>query len=93
MKITLFLETLRKYPVVDTLQRVASLSYTFKNTNITLPKKQKVMIPVYALHQDPKIYPKPEIFDPERFMNTTTQSRNIMCYYPFGDGPRNCIGK
>lgn len=85
----MFLETLRKYPIADSLQREAFSSYTFRNTNITIPKKQKVIIAVYAIHHDPEIYPQPEVYDPERFVDET---RNPIYYFAFGHGPRNCIG-
>lgn len=67
-------------------------SYTFNNTKISISEGQKVWIPVYAIHQDPNIYPKPDVFNPERFNEEAVESRHPMSYLPFGDGPRNCIG-
>lgn len=87
----LFLETLRKYPLIALGRKLLS-SYTFKDTKITIPKDQSVIIPVYAIHHDPKIYPNPEIFDPERFTKEAIQSRDPMHYIPFGYGPRYCFG-
>jgi len=49
-------------------------------------------IPVHAIHRDPTIYPKPDVFDPERFNEEAVQSRHAMSYLPFAHGPRNCIG-
>jgi len=92
---TLFLmhvETLRKYPPGIFLMRQSTLSYTFNGTKVCVPKDQKIFIPVYAIHRDPSIYPKPDIFNPERFNKEAVQSRHPMFYLPFGDGPRNCIG-
>jgi cytochrome P450 len=51
------------------------------------------MIPVMALHHDPKYYPEPERFDPERFSEEEKQKRTHYVYLPFGEGPRICIGK
>ena len=68
-------------------------SYTFDGTTVNIPKGQKILIPVLAIHRDPNFYPKPDIFDPERFNDEAVQARHPMCYLPFGDGPRNCIGK
>ncbi|XP_029669936.1 cytochrome P450 6a8-like, partial [Formica exsecta] len=87
-----FKETLRKYPPTTFLTRQSTSSYTFDGTTLNIPKDQKVWIPVFAIHRDPDIYPKPDVFDPERFTDETVQARHAMHYLPFGDGSRNCIG-
>ncbi|XP_029175225.1 cytochrome P450 6A1-like [Nylanderia fulva] len=87
-----FNETLRKYPPVTFLMRQTTSSYTFEGTTVNIPKDQKVWIPIFAIQRDPNIYPKPDIFDPERFTEEAMQTRNAMHFLPFGDGPRNCIG-
>lgn len=89
---TAFTETLRKYSIATTLTREAATDYTFENTKITIPKKTRVLIPVYAIQQDPDFYPDPKVFDPERFDEENVKKRNPMSYLPFGDGSRNCIG-
>ncbi|XP_046472545.1 cytochrome P450 6A1-like isoform X2 [Neodiprion pinetum] len=85
-------ETLRLRPPVVFHMRKAVTDYTFRGTNVTIPKGQKVWIPVWDIHQNPEYYPKPEVFDPERFTDDMRQARHPMTYLPFGDGPRNCIG-
>ncbi|XP_014471362.1 PREDICTED: probable cytochrome P450 6a20 isoform X2 [Dinoponera quadriceps] len=85
-------ETLRKYPPATFLMRQSTSNYTFEGTKINIPKKQPILIPVYAIQRDPNIYPNPDVFDPERFERKLVQSRDAMFYLPFGDGPRNCIG-
>jgi cytochrome P450 len=50
-------------------------------------------IPIYVLHHDPKYYPEPERFDPERFNEDVKAKRHHYVYLPFGEGPRICIGK
>ncbi|XP_071646284.1 cytochrome P450 6A1-like isoform X1 [Temnothorax longispinosus] len=87
-----FKETLRKYPPATLLRRESTSSYTFDGINVSIPKSQKIWIPVYGIHRDPNIYPKPDVFDPERFNEEAVQSRHPMAYLPFGNGPRNCIG-
>uniref|UniRef100_A0A8L9TH13 Cytochrome p450 n=1 Tax=Strongyloides stercoralis TaxID=6248 RepID=A0A8L9TH13_STRER len=51
-----------------------------------------VSIPMFNLHYDEKIYPQPNIFDPERFSSEQKAGRDPLYYLPFGYGPRNCIG-
>ncbi|XP_011253334.1 cytochrome P450 6A1 isoform X1 [Camponotus floridanus] len=87
-----FKETLRKYPPLVQLTRKATSSYTFHNINVNIPKGQDIWIPIYAIQRDPDIYPKPDVFDPERFSDKVAQIKHSMFYLPFGDGPRNCIG-
>ncbi|KAG5305742.1 CP6A2 protein, partial [Acromyrmex insinuator] len=89
----IYQEVLRKYPPVTFLMRQPTKNYTFEGTKITLRKGQVVIIPNYAIQHDPNIYPDPEVFDPERFSEENVKQRNSMYYLPFGDGPRNCIGK
>ncbi|CAK9832944.1 Cytochrome P450 6A1 [Anthophora retusa] len=88
----IFKETLRKYPPGAQLRRKCNTSYTFRNTKVSIPKDTTVLIPLYAIHKDPNIYPNPEVFDPERFSEEAIAGRHPMAYLPFGDGPRNCIG-
>jgi cytochrome P450 len=48
------------------------------------------------MHHNPKYFPEPEKFKPERFLKTETESENNFAsqfsYLPFGGGQRQCIG-
>lgn len=88
-----YAETLRKYPPAGVLQRSSSEPYTFAGTKVTIPKNTSLLIPVYAIHRDPQIYPEPDKFEPDRFDEETIKQRHPSFYLPFGDGPRNCIGR
>ncbi|XP_048511911.1 cytochrome P450 9e2-like [Athalia rosae] len=52
---------------------------------------QNVWISLYSLHHDPKYYPNPHKFDPERFSDENKGNINPLTYMPFGIGPRICI--
>nr|QPZ88879.1 cytochrome P450 CYP6DA1 [Rhopalosiphum padi]UOW66127.1 cytochrome P450 6A13 [Rhopalosiphum padi] len=85
-------ETFRLHPPVPVLNRVCTQKYTFSDSNITLNVGEKIIIPIYSIHHDPKYYSDPEIFDPERFSEENMSSIPHGTFLPFGDGPRICIG-
>lgn len=47
-------------------------------------------IPIYGLHHDPKHFPQPEKFKPERFSEEDQNQMNPDAFVPFGIGPRVC---
>ncbi|CAD6208146.1 GSCOCT00010402001.2-RA-CDS [Cotesia congregata] len=87
-----FLETLRKYPPLPFLTRRSMEPYTFTGTNLTIPAKTEVWIPMLGIQRDPEYYPNPSVFNPEHFSEEQVKSRHDMTFLSFGDGPRNCIG-
>lgn len=89
-----FVETLRKYPVLPNLGRQCVNEYKIPGTTQIIEKGAQVFIPVCALHYDERYYPEPNKFDPNRFNDDNSAGKNQINrpYYPFGDGPRNCIG-
>ncbi|RZF44805.1 hypothetical protein LSTR_LSTR000757 [Laodelphax striatellus] len=84
-------ETLRKHPPVPILQRQSKGDYKLPDGKV-LPADTLVIIPVYGLHHDPKLFPNPEKFIPERFSKENQDKIVPYSYLPFGEGPRNCIG-
>ena len=85
-------ETLRKYPPAALLSRRCEYPYRLPGTQFDLPTGMRVVIPIYGIHHDPKYYPQPDKFNPDRFDDENKSSRHPNTYLPFGEGPRNCIG-
>jgi cytochrome P450 len=46
----------------------------------------------FLVQHDPRFWPEPERFHPARWSDERTQSLPRCAYFPFGDGPRICIG-
>jgi len=86
------LETLRKSSGNVVLFRQATQDYQVPDESLVIKKGQKIIIPVYSIHNDPKYYPNPDVFDPERFSPEEKAKRPSGTELPFGDGPRICIG-
>jgi cytochrome P450 len=57
-----------------------------------VPKGCQVLVSPYVLHHDPRSFPDPDRFDPERFLSERAESIPQFAYIPFGAGPRVCIG-
>ncbi|XP_055696952.1 probable cytochrome P450 9f2 [Phlebotomus papatasi] len=88
-------ESLRKYPPATVTDRECNKDITldlFEGLSYEFKKKYSMWIPIYSLHRDPKYFPNPEKFDPERFSDENKSSINPNVYVPFGVGPRNCVG-
>lgn len=57
-----------------------------------VPKGRNVVMNIWAVHHDPRCYPEPEQFQPERWTAELTKGLRKFAYLPFGIGPRRCIG-
>lgn len=86
-------EVLRMYPIIPFLDRIPEKDYNFPGTKLVIKKGSPVMLPMRALHMDPKYFPNPEAFDPERFSVENKSKIIPYTYFPFGTGPRACVGK
>lgn len=84
---------MRKYPPLGWLIRKSCADYPIPNSDKMIKAGVKVLIPSWSIHHDRKNYPDPERFDPERFYGTNADNIRCGTFIPFGDGPRNCIGK
>lgn len=77
-------ETLRKYPPVDNLLRIASNDYKIPDSKLVIEKDTLVFIPVIGIHYNPDVYRQPEKFDPQRFTEENKKARHPMAHLPFG---------
>jgi cytochrome P450 len=58
-----------------------------------VPKKSLVLMSQYIMHHDSRYFPEPGRFDPERWSPEARETRPQFSYFPFGGGPRRCIGE
>jgi cytochrome P450 len=58
----------------------------------TVPAGSIVLMSPWLTHRDPRYYPEPERFDPDRWLDKEFAENLKMAYFPFGGGPRGCIG-
>ncbi|MBE0699001.1 MAG: cytochrome P450, partial [Anaerolineaceae bacterium] len=84
-------EVLRLYPPLLTTNRQALKDDVVGG--YTIPAGAVISISPYALQRDPRFWKDPETFNPERFSKQETGERPRFAYFPFGGGPRLCIGK
>jgi len=82
-------ETLRLYPSVPFFAREITEDSTINNMHVK--KGTQVLLYVFGMQRNPKLYPEPEKFIPERFLEQT--GAHPYSYIPFSAGPRNCIGQ
>jgi hypothetical protein len=75
-------------------ENVGSLSLSLSGPwQITNGNKTPVGMTLSDLMMDPRIFPDPDTFDPERWLETSPDyARNSKYFFPFHRGHRNCIG-
>ncbi|XP_075215327.1 cytochrome P450 4C1-like [Lycorma delicatula] len=86
-------EVLRLFPSVPALMRKIQSDIQLGHEENIIPPTTNVTILPYVLHRNPKYYPDPEKFNPDRFLPEEIQKRHPFAYIPFSAGPRNCIGQ
>ena len=82
-------ETLRLYPPGHALTR--RVVTPFELGGYTIPKDALVGVSPYAMQRNPRFYPDPERFHPQRWFEGAEKAPRG-CDMPFGDGPRVCVG-
>jgi cytochrome P450 len=82
-------ESMRLYPPVYVMFREPVESVVFDG--YTVPEGSAVMLSQWAMHRSERFWDDPEQFDPGRWADNRDRPR--FAYFPFGGGPRHCIGK
>jgi cytochrome P450 len=84
-------ESMRLYPPAWALGRLALEECEI--AGYVVPKKSLVLMSQFVMHRDPRYFPDALRFDPDRWTAAARESRPQFSYFPFGGGPRRCIGE
>jgi cytochrome P450 len=84
-----FAESMRLYPPAWAIGRQAMNDC--KIGDYVIPAGSSMLMSQYLMHRDPRYFPEPERFDPERWNPQEKAKRPRFSYFPFGGGPRSCI--
>jgi cytochrome P450 len=85
-----FRETLRLYPPITFLPRVATAPTHIGSRRIR--RGALIMIAPWVLHRHRRYWRDPQVFDPDRFLPEREGEMTPGAYIPFGIGPRICAG-
>jgi cytochrome P450 len=84
-------EAMRLYPPVYVMFREPTEDVSL--SGYPIESGQTLMLPQWGVHRSERFYDDPETFDPERWKPERAKERPRFAYFPFGGGPRHCIGK
>ncbi len=85
-----FQEAMRLYPPAWAISRAAIEADEIGGYRV--PANSEILLLPYITHRHPKYWEKPEEFYPEHFLPEKVAARPRFAYFPFGGGPRQCIG-
>jgi cytochrome P450 len=83
-------ESMRLYPPAWSLARTVISDFELRGYRI--PAGANVVMSQWIMHRKPSYFSEPEKFDPDRWSAEKTQKLPRFAYFPFGGGPRQCIG-
>ena len=86
-----FAESMRLYPPVWIIGRHAIREVRIDG--LVIPKGSYVHVSQFLMHRDPRYFPEPERFNPERWKADAIAARPKFSYFPFGGGGLQCIGE
>src|SRR6185503_930516 len=87
----IFAESMRMYPPAWAMGRQVLSDYEVGG--YVAPAGSIILMSPWVMHHNPRYYPDPLRFDPERWTPQNREARPKFCYFPFGGGPRVCIGE
>src|SRR5436190_13573195 len=83
-------ESLRVYPTIWSVGRRCTEADALGGYEI--PRGMNVVVPIFHFHWSPKYWAEPQKFDAARFAPDQRPAADSMTYFPFGAGPRSCVG-
>jgi cytochrome P450 len=83
-------ESMRLYPPAWSLARTVISDFEVRGYRI--PAGANVVMSQWIMHRNPAYFPAPDRFDPERWSMELARKLPRFAYFPFGGGPRQCIG-
>ncbi|MFB6164888.1 MAG: cytochrome P450 [Haloarculaceae archaeon] len=83
-------EAMRRYPPVHRVVRQASEPVELRGT--TVDAGSLLTMPQWVVHRDERWWSDPGAYEPERWADEASDGRPAYAYFPFGGGPRRCIG-
>ena len=83
-------ESMRLFPPVYVIGREATTELELGGYRVK--PGYTVLMSQWVNHRDPKYFPEPEEFRPERWENGLAKRIPKFAYYPFGGGQRICVG-
>ncbi len=86
-----FAESMRLYPPAYATARIALADDYISGVHVR--KGESVVVSQWVTHRDPQWWPDPLRFDPDRFSEEAEAARPKLAYFPFGLGPRRCVGE
>jgi cytochrome P450 len=86
-------EALRLYPPAWLLHARKSLAEDRLPSGVLLPAGSRVFLSPWSMHRNPRWFPDPDRFEPDRFLPKAKEARPVFSYLPFGGGGRRCLGE
>jgi cytochrome P450 len=83
-------ESMRLYPPAYGMGREAANASEVSGYSI--PRGLILILPTWVVHRDPRWFDEPEAFHPDRWAGDLARRLPRFAYFPFGGGPRQCIG-